>query len=141
MSRIVVGVDGSEHAVRALRWAVEDARRRGVGLSVVHAVPFPFNLADPVLIPPPPEHDLRLAGLRVIDEALAEVEADDLDVERTAVIGQAASVLCDAARDSELLVIGSRGLGGFKGLLVGSVAHQVVAHAPCPVVLVGPESR
>ena len=141
MSRIVVGVDGSEHAVRALRWAVEDARRRGAGLSVVHAVPFPFNLADPILIPPPPEHDLQLAGLQVIDEALADVEVDDLDVQRTAVIGQAASVLCDAATGAELLVLGSRGLGGFKGLLVGSVTQQVVAHAPCPVVVVGPETR
>lgn len=139
MSRIVVGVDGSEHAVRALRWAVEDARRRGAGLAVVHAVPYPFNLADPVLIPPPPEHDLRAAGLKVVDEALAGVEVEDLDVERAAVIGQAASVLCDAAVGAELLVIGSRGLGGFQGLLAGSVTHQAVAHAPCPVVVVGPE--
>lgn len=141
MSRIVVGVDGSEHAVRALRWAVEDARRRGSGLAVVHAVPIPLNLADPILIPPPPEHDLRLAGLAVIDEVLDDVELDDLEVERVSVIGQAASVLCDAGRGAELLVLGSRGLGGFKGLLVGSVTHQVVAHAPCPVVVVGPESR
>ena len=141
MSRIVVGIDGSEQASRALRWAVADARRRGAELEVVHAVPMPFNLADPILIPPPPEHDLRSAGLKVIDETLAEAEVADLEVRSTVVIGHAASVLCDAAKGAELLVVGSRGLGGFKGLLVGSVTHQVVAHAPCPVLVVVPETR
>jgi nucleotide-binding universal stress UspA family protein len=141
MSRIVVGVDGSDHAIRALRWAVEDARRRGAGLEVVHAVPMPLNLAAPILMPPPPEHDLRLAGLEVIAEALAEVELVELAVKQTVMIGQAASVLCDAATGAELLVVGSRGLGGFKGLLVGSVTQQVIAHAPCPVLVVVPEAR
>ena len=141
MSRIVVGVDGSEHASRALRWAAEDARRRGAELEVVHAVPIPINLADPILLPPPSEHDLRKAGQQVIAEALAEVSVEDLVVERTVTTGQAASALCDAARGAELLVVGSRGLGGFKGLLVGSVTHQVIAHAPCPVLVVVPETR
>jgi nucleotide-binding universal stress UspA family protein len=141
VTRIVVGVDGSEQALRALRWAVEEARGRDAALAVVHVVPRPVNLADPILLPPPPEHDLEARGLEVIDQALAQVETDDLEVERAVVPGHAAWALCEAATDADLLVVGARGLGGFRGLLVGSVTHQVVAHAPCPVVVVVPETR
>ena len=140
MPRIVVGIDGSEHAQRALRWAVEEARLRRVTLMVIHVTPLPFDLAAPILTRQPTEDELRSLGLEVIDETLHDLDVADLDVERVPLIGHAASQLCEAARGADLLVIGSRGFGGFRGLLVGSVTHQVVAHAPCPILVV-PEDR
>lgn len=141
MARIVVGVDGSEHAARALARAVDEARLRGAELDVVHAVPEPLMFADPVLAPPPPPKMLREAGARLIEQALAEVDTDGIEIERIVTIGHTSRVLCDVAKGADLLLVGSRGYGGFRGLLVGSVAHQVVAHAPCPVLVVVPEAR
>jgi nucleotide-binding universal stress UspA family protein len=141
MSRVVVGIDGSEQAEQALRRAVEEARLRGAELAVVNVVPIPFDLTDPVLTTQPSEDELRALGRAVIDEALGNVGVEDLEVERIVMIGHAAHGLCNAARGAELLVVGSRGLGGFRGLLVGSVTHQVVGHAPCPILVVVPEHR
>ncbi len=141
MSRIVVGIDRSELAQRALGQAVEAARLRGADLAVVHVVPFPFDLSAPVLTPQPTEADLRAMGGAVIDQALGAVDVDGLEVERIVTIGHTAHGLCEAARGADLLVVGSRGLGGFRGLLVGSVTHQVVGHAPCPVLVVVPDQR
>jgi nucleotide-binding universal stress UspA family protein len=141
MPRVVVGIDGSEHAQRALRSAVEEATLRRVTLTVVHVTPVPFDLAAPILTRQPTEDELRSLGLDLIDRTLRDVDVDDLDVERIALTGHAASQLCEAAQGADLLVIGSRGLGGFRGLLVGSVTLQVVAHAPCPILVVVPEDR
>ena len=138
MARIVVGVDGSEHAGRALGRAVKEARLRGARLDVVHAIPVPLKFADPVLAPPPPLDELREAGEKLIEQALAAVDHEGLDVRRITSVGHTAQLLCDAAEGADLLVVGSRGFGGFRGLLVGSVTHQVVAHAPCPVLVVVP---
>jgi nucleotide-binding universal stress UspA family protein len=141
VTRVVVGVDGSQEASRALRRAAHEARLRGADLDVVHVVAAPSVLADPVLFPPPSRQELHARGLELIDETLTGTEVDDLEVERITVIGHAARALCDVAKGAELLVVGARGLGGFRGLLVGSVTHQVVAHAPCPVLVVVPEDR
>lgn len=141
MPRIVVGIDGSEQAQRALLAAIEEARLRDATLTVIHVAPFPFDLSAPILAPQPTGAELRSRAVDLIDEALGLVDAGDLDVERIALIGHAASELCEAARDADLLVIGSRGLGGFRGLLVGSVTQQVVAHAPCPILVVVPQDR
>jgi nucleotide-binding universal stress UspA family protein len=141
MSRIVVGIDGSDEARRALRLAIAEARLRGAALEVVHVVPDAVMLANPVLIAPPPEEKVHAFGREAIDRSLSEVDTEGLEVERTVLRGQAARGLCESARGAELLVVGSRGLGGFKGLMAGSVTHQVVAHAPCPVLVVVPESR
>ena len=141
MTRVVVGVDGSRDAASALRRAVHEARLRGADLDVVHVVAAPSVLADPVLFPPPSRQELHARGLEVIDETLAGTDVGGLEIERIAMIGHAARVLCDVAKGAELLVVGARGLGGFRGLLVGSVTHQVVAHAPCPVLVVVPEGR
>jgi nucleotide-binding universal stress UspA family protein len=81
---------------------------------------------------------------RILDDALEQASAGDIEgveVRRTIAAGNPASVLCDAAGDADLVVGGARGMGGFKGRLVGSVSHQVVGHAPCPVVVVAPEPR
>lgn len=141
MTRVVVGIDGSEHAGRALARAVEEARSRGAELDVVHAAPAPLKFADPVKAPPPAPERLREAGAKLIDQALAEVDIRDLETTRIAAVGHTSRVLCDVARGADLLVVGSRGHGGFRGLLVGSVTQQVVAHAPCPVLVVVPEAR
>lgn len=139
MTRVVVGVDGSEHAARALGRAAEEARLRGAVLEVVHAIPEPLKFADPVKAPPPAPELLREAGAKLIEQALAVVDIESLETARTAVVGHTSRVLCEVAQGADLLVVGSRGYGGFRGLLVGSVTHQVVAHAPCPVLVVVPE--
>jgi nucleotide-binding universal stress UspA family protein len=141
MARVVVGVDGSEHAVRAVRRAADEARLRGASLEVVHASPEVVTVPDPVLGPPIQRDELRAGGEEIVDRLLSGIDLHDLQVERIVDIGQPARVLCDVARGADVLVVGSRGLGGFRGLLVGSVTHQVVAHAPCPVLVVVPEGR
>lgn len=141
MARVVVGVDGSDQSRRALTLALEEARLRGAQLDVVNAVPEPYMLADPVMAPPPPREGLQAAGLELIDRALTGVDTGSTEIERIAAIGNTVHVLCDVAKGADLLVVGSRGFGGFRGLLVGSVTHQVVAHAPCPILVVVPEGR
>lgn len=141
MPGVVVGIDGSEHARRALLSAVAEARLRGVTLTVVHVAPLPFDLSAPILARQPTEQELRSLALQLIDEMLQDLDTGDLEVERVALVGHAASQLREAARGAELLVVGSRGLGGFRGLLVGSVTNQLVAHAPCPILVVVPPDR
>jgi nucleotide-binding universal stress UspA family protein len=144
MARIVVGVDGSHNGERALAWAVEEAKVRNSELELVIALPS-AGLFDAVTMGRSRE-DLEADAIslleRVIDEVVLEtVDTDDLTVHRTVRTGAAAEVLCDVAQGADLLVVGARGQGGFRGLLVGSAAQQVVAHAPCPVVVVVPEDR
>lgn len=141
MARVVVGVDRSEHAKRAVRRAVEEARLRGASLQVVYVAPERSMLADPVLMPLPPSAELEAAGLALIDELLEEVDTGDVEVERVTRIGSASRALCKVAKGADLLVVGSRGMGGFRGLLIGSVTQQVVGHAPCPILVVVPEDR
>ena len=141
--RIVVGVDGSETSRHALRWAAEEARRHGSQLHVVHAweVPTPAVAvgvgAGRRTAQPEGQHDeaSRLVADVVRDELGDEPPGD---VRTSIGRGQAAAVLLDAARQADLLVVGSRGLGGFRGLLLGSVSSKMAAHAPCPVVIVRP---
>lgn len=140
MARVVVGVDASEHALHALRAAVDEARLRGAELDVVCAVPELLFLPEPALRQRT-HADARAVGHEMIDRALSRVDTRGLAVERLAVEGHAASVLCDVAKGASLLVVGSRGYGGFRGLLVGSVTQHVVAHAPCPVLIVVPSDR
>lgn len=142
MGRIVVGVDASKESVKALRWALDEARLRGCEIEVVHAYPTPELAALPAVVTLPSDDELTAAAMTVIEEILGEVGApDDVPIERTVRAGGAASVLCEAAADADLMVVGARGLGGFRGLLLGSVSHQVVAHSPCPVVITVPDHR
>jgi nucleotide-binding universal stress UspA family protein len=146
MQKIVVGVDGSETADKALRWAADEARLRGASLRVMHAWTVPLVLARPSEdafgIPEPVESllEVRAALQReattVLERALEDVASAGVEVEAQAIEGKAARILIEAAADAELLVIGSRGLGGFAGLLLGSVSQQCAHHAPCPVVIV-----
>ena len=142
MSRIVVGIDASKDSHRALRWAVEEARLRGADLEVVHAYPTPDLTALPMVVTLPSDEELRVAATSILDEVLDEVGGtEDLKVIKTVQAGGAASVLTQAAEGADLLVVGARGLGGFRGLLMGSVSQQSVTHSPCPVVVVTPERR
>ncbi len=142
MGRIVVGLDSSAESARALKWALDEARLRGAELHLVHAYPTPELVALPAVVTLPSDDELRAAAGEVIDEQLAKVGGSEEVTLRTTVrSGGAAAVLCEVAEGADLLVVGARGLGGFRGLLLGSVTHQVVAHAPCPVVVTVPEHR
>jgi nucleotide-binding universal stress UspA family protein len=135
---IVVGVDGSEESKAALRWAVEEARLRGAAVRVVHVW-----MARPVLLPGSPilaaDWELvRKGAEEFVQGCVADAigRPSDLKVTVDAVHGIPAAALVQAAKGAELLVMGSRGHGGFAGLLLGSVSQQCVQHAPCPVVIV-----
>ena len=141
MGRIVVGIDGSPESKEALRWALAEAKLRGARLRVVHTWVVPYIAAgpglDPVLDAGMIENAERLAEDLVrgeLDEVAAETAG--LDIERAVVEGTPAAVLLEAAQGADLLVVGSRGRGGFAGLLLGSVSQQCAHHAPCPVVIV-----
>lgn len=130
---VVVGVDGSEGARRALRWAATEARLRHATLRAVHVWSYldqPESTFDPAY----GDDDAR----RLLDEALAALGADGegLAIERVTVCDLPTRGLLDAATGADLIVVGARGLGGFEGLLLGSVSQQVANHAPCPVVIV-----
>lgn len=138
--RIVVGVDGSDGARGALRWALADGARRQAVVEVVHAWDLPV-IYGPV-IGASPYDDTEDAARRmldaVVDEAVAT--AGTVTVERTLVVGGPAAGLLDAAKGADLVVVGRRGLGGFGRLLLGSVSENVARHAPCPVVVMTPEA-
>ena len=137
MGRIVVGIDSSPDAERALAWALEEARLRGAELELVHAYPSRELTALPMIVTLPDDAELRAAAASVLEDALKAVGgAGDVEVILTTRAGGAAGVLTQAAEAAELLVIGARGLGGFRGLLLGSVSQQTVPHSPCPVVVV-----
>jgi nucleotide-binding universal stress UspA family protein len=134
--RIIVGVDGSPSSVQALRWAVEQARLTGAPVCAVCAWDLP---ASPTLLAVEEDIDCREEGVRpVLDGAIKDAtgDAEAVSVQREVVCGHPAEVLVNASTDAGLLVVGSRGHGGFAGLLLGSVSQHVVAHASCPVVVV-----
>jgi nucleotide-binding universal stress UspA family protein len=134
---IVVGVDGSDESKGALHWALAEAALRDSKVRVVHAW-----WSRPALVPGAPliaaDWELLRKGAEEYVQGFVEANADptDLDVVADAVHGAPADVLVQAAKGAELLVVGSRGHGGFAGLLLGSVSQQCVHHAPCPVVIV-----
>jgi nucleotide-binding universal stress UspA family protein len=141
---VVAGVDGSECGLQAVRWAAAEAARRHLPLRLVaaHAWPAGGLVGDPGL-GVDPRAVLRDLALGHLDAAAGEAAqvADDVEVERVEVTGFPETVLGSESRRAELVVIGDRGLGGFTGLLVGSVAVALAAHAECPVVVVrGAES-
>ena len=141
---IVVGVDGSEGAVHALEFAIDEARARHADVKAVAAWHVPAAAYEtgwaPVSVDPSDYEKIARAGL---EKSLALAAAADSGVSVTPIVreGQAARVLVAEAHDADLLVVGSRGLGGFKGLLLGSVGQQCAHHATCPVAIVPNGSR
>jgi len=143
--RIVVGVDGSTGSVEALRWAVDEARRRGDTVEAVAVWHYPVLTADALSGSATPVDVETLAGnaRAALEDTLARAVPDEADraaVTRTVVEGSPGHALVEAARGAGLLVVGSRGLGGFAGLLLGSVSNHCVHHAGCPVTVVRPGS-
>jgi nucleotide-binding universal stress UspA family protein len=134
---IIAGTDGTDWGMTAVEWAAAEARRRGTPLRIVHAFDWDW-------------HESRFEiGTKYVDvareladavaaEALdrAREVAPDVDVTTDTLLGHAAPRLLEAAQGAELLVLGSRGRGGFAGLLLGSVSQRLATHAPCPVVVI-----
>lgn len=139
---IVVGIDESPASRLALRWAVDEARVRDATLSVVRSWHVPALGVGDIVYPLDPAA-VEEESLRTIDRALAEVDVSGLQAppNRLTAPGPATNAILHAANDATLVVVGTRGTGGFKGLLLGSVSHQVARHADCPVVVVPLPSR
>ncbi len=132
--RIVVGVDGSPGSRRALEWAVDEAHRRDAVLQVVHAWTYP-----PTEFAVVPE-EFAVAAAEIATEAVEEAAEIDPSVVIKSEVRQQPPVaaLVELSKGADLLVVGSRGRGGFSGLLLGSVSQQCLYHARCPVVVVRP---
>lgn len=148
MNVIVVGVDHSEPAKKALHFALEEAKLRHAKLRVVHAWQYGTigttgieGFYTPVVGADVKE--VREAAEQALEETLRESlgNTDSVEIERRVVEGPAAGVLVNQSRDADLLVVGSRGHGGFTELLLGSVSQQVSHHAACPVVIVRPKAK
>jgi nucleotide-binding universal stress UspA family protein len=145
MPGIIVGIDGSDHSLRALEWAIGEAAIRQTPLTVTTAIQQPAPGYGGYHVPYLGEED-------VIEQArkMAQVETEQaLDkagpgsrppsVSVQAVSGLPGEALLEAAEGADMLVVGSRGIGGFKRLLLGSVGVQVTHHAHCPVVVIPAE--
>jgi nucleotide-binding universal stress UspA family protein len=143
-SVIVVGVDGSESSVDALRWAGAHAKVTGARLEVVMAWRWPTSWGRTPTWPPgqDPQGETRKLLAGTVESALGAPGA--LHVRQVVVEGDAAPALIAASEHADLLVVGSRGHGAFAGTLLGSVSRHCVTHAACPVVIVrhgGPEAQ
>jgi nucleotide-binding universal stress UspA family protein len=142
MNVIVVGVDHSPGAKAALVFADQEARLRGATLRAVHAWQYGYiGYTGPEGRVPPPigadMDELHTAAVATLEASVREALPDtDVEIKLQAVQGAPAGVLVAESRDADLLVVGSRGHGGFVGLLLGSVGQQCAHHAACPVVIV-----
>lgn len=133
--QIVVGLDGAAQSLAALEWAVVEARLRHGRVRMVTGWQYPvtgFGMSGLAWDLEAFEQDAR----KIQEEALEGVDSDGVPVDGEIRLGPPASVLLDASNDADLLIVGSRGRGGFTGLLLGSVSTQVVQHATCPVLVI-----
>jgi len=133
--RVVVGVDGSQPSQQAFRWAAHLAATFGARLDAVTAWDFPASYGwGPVPSDWDPAQDMHKA----LDETVTTVFGvqPPPGLRREVREGGAAEVLIEASRDATMLVVGSRGHGGFTGLLLGSVSSKVAEHASCPVLII-----
>jgi nucleotide-binding universal stress UspA family protein len=135
---IVVGVDGSDQSLCALSWAAQEARVRRTPLHVVTAYTIPVFAASSMDAGYATLDDqvIREGAEAVLQQAVARIADYDVEVHPSVETGDAAGVLLDLSEEAELLVVGSRGRGGFVGRLLGSVSSAVPAHAKCPTVTV-----
>jgi nucleotide-binding universal stress UspA family protein len=131
---VAVAVDGSEDSLRALDWAVDAARRRAAALRVCHVRHYAAwtQPGAPLIMPPPPDEDPVLTDVR----ARLEATEDAPDAEYVGLDGAPGALLPELGAEAELLVLGSRGRGGFAGLLLGSNGMTAARDAECPVVIV-----
>lgn len=140
--RIVVGMDGSDGSLKAANWAVGEAKLRGRGITLTHTVvPMAASSAFGVAVPPRLDliDDMCNSAREDLTRVAADLDCTDVDV--VVEIGTPAALLLAASDTAELLVLGSRGRGGFTSLLLGSVGSQVASHASCPVIVVRDNPR
>jgi nucleotide-binding universal stress UspA family protein len=150
MPGIIVGVDGSDHSSRALEWAIREASVRHAPLTVLTvqqpAVTTYWGVGAAVPSPYPYDQDLATQALKMAKEETertlekAGPESRPPSVTVKVFVGLPAETLLQAAQEADMLVVGSRGAGGFKRLLMGSVSTQVTSHAHCPVVVIPAEN-
>ncbi len=135
--RVIVGVDGSPQSAHALSWACRRGETCGDTVQAVCAWSLGASGEDWMAQPGVSAEGQRRAE-RVLREAVERARSDhpSVAVQATVVEGAPARVLVEMSADADLLVVGSRGHGGFSGLLLGSVSHQCVHHAHCPVTVV-----
>jgi nucleotide-binding universal stress UspA family protein len=145
MNEIVVGIDQSPGSQRALEWALEEAKLRQATVRLVHAVPppqsyYPYSMVELDRLEAGREEPQQ-AARELLESALASAggEPAGVSVEVVPRFGAAPDVLVEESGAAALLVVGSRGRGGFAGLLLGSVSQRAVHHARCPVVVIPAE--
>jgi nucleotide-binding universal stress UspA family protein len=148
MPGIVVGIDGSDHSRRALMWAMRQAAEQQVPLAVLAVRPDPVRPVTGVYWGvrafPEDTHNpevARQAIQEMAEQARNEIGETAPQVTVNVVTGDPAEELVKASRDADLVVVGSRGSGGFASLLMGSVSSKVTHHAACPVVVIRGEGR
>jgi nucleotide-binding universal stress UspA family protein len=140
--RIVVGVDGSAGSMAALGWAVDEARLRGTSLQVVMTWEMPQTYGSPSIVGMgmDPSSDAKTVLAQAAEEEAArlaqDLVPDDVPTVWDVVKGHPGGKLTEVSEDADLLVVGSRGHGGFVGTLLGSVSQHVVTHAACAVVVI-----
>ncbi len=144
MSGITVGIDGSAHSSRALEWALKEGAIRHAPVTVltVHSVPMSGWTGHPITLPrdAADQESERQAAEELTAKALSQLgDAQPPSVTVRGITGFPAEALIEASRTADLMVVGSRGAGGFARLVIGSVSSQVVHHAHCPVVVVPSE--
>lgn len=140
MQKIVVGVDGSPASRQALQWAIDEAVRRDAAVIAIHAWEAVLTHAQVRGAFYHEESGPKLAQA-VLEDALAAVDLPEgTSVERRGVRSDPAHAVIEAAKDADLVVVGSRRMGPLGRLVLGSVSTHVVHHAPCPVVVVPAEA-
>lgn len=134
---IIVGIDGSPTSLRALVWAIEQARLTGCAVRAVYCFQEAIPAAPELAVSLPSPDELERRARRELDAWLDPAEvADEVDVDGVVRWGDAPSVLAEEAAGARMVVVGSRGRGGFAGLLLGSVSRRMVHVAPVPVVVI-----
>ena len=134
---IIVGVDSSDNAARAAAWAAREAAERGLHLHLVHALDLPPSMG-PLIEGPDYDRTRRATGQALLDRLADKLHEQhpDVNVDTELSTLGAAETLVGLSGDAELVVTGTRGHGGFAGMLLGSVSLKVAAHARCPAVVV-----
>lgn len=134
-TRVVVGVDGSPQSKQALRWAAGFAAATGARIDAVAAWQYPVSYGwSAVPLGWNPEQDTEKTLTETVDEVFGADRPADLHLVVRA--GYAVTVLLEAAKGATMVVVGSRGHGGFAGMLIGSVSAALAEHATCPVLVV-----
>lgn len=140
-NRVVVGFDGSETSLLTAKWAAGEAELRGLGLTLVNALIPPTSggtFGPGMAVGLDTLEDIRKAAQTSLDEVAKTLPGPD--IQSIVQIGSPTGVLLEASETAALIVVGSRGRGGFKELLLGSVSAQLVAHADCPVIVMRHEA-